>query len=86
MAVRIPKAFIAPAPGAARHTSVGLAGIFVAILVFAVIYERSIRVDGARQALEIALSEPVEWTLAGVVTAIVYQPPRRWSQIAVPPI
>jgi len=93
---------------AQRLMPIGLAGVFLAILVFATIYAKGWQpghgvADGARQgllfgvfmvgafvavnyatiaiggklALELAASEPVEWTLVGIVTSLVYKPSAR---------
>ena len=84
---------------------IGLAGIFVAILVFAAIYAVGYETgrglwNGARLgllfgvfmagafaavnyatvnisgklALEIAISEPIEWTLVGIMVGLIYRP------------
>jgi hypothetical protein len=90
---------------AKSHMPVGLAGIFVAILLFAIIYGKvyehggtgagarlgvlfgifmagafvavnyaTINISG-KLALELAVSEPIEWTMVGVVVGLVYKPP-----------
>ena len=90
---------------ARSHMPVGLAGIFVAILVFAAIYAVGYEAgrglwNGARLgllfgifmagafaavnfatlnisgklAMEIAISEPIEWTLVGVMVGLIYRP------------
>jgi hypothetical protein len=87
------------------HMPIGLLGIFVAILVFAMIYAKgyvgkhhpltgarlgflfgvflvgafvavnygTIHISG-RLALELAVSEPIEWTLVGAMVGLIYRP------------
>jgi hypothetical protein len=90
---------------ARSHMPIGLAGIFVAILVFAAIYAVGYEAgrglwNGARLgllfgifmagafaavnyatvnisgklALEIAISEPIEWTMVGIMVGLIYRP------------
>jgi fucose permease len=89
---------------ARTHMPFGLAGLFLAILVFATIYAKNcdrargvaagalgllfglfmigafVAVNYAtinistKLALELAASEPTEWTLVGIVVSLVYKP------------
>ena len=90
---------------ARSHMPFGLAGLFIAILVFATIYAKvrehgsgagegarlgllfgvfmagafvavnyaTIEISG-KLALELAASEPIEWTLVGITVGLVYRP------------
>ena len=89
---------------ARSHTPIGLAGIFVAILVFAIIHARGSEGHGpeagarlgmlfgifmagafaavnygtlhigGKLALEIGVSELIEWMLVGLVVGLIYKP------------